>query len=166
MYKTKVTIWTDGACSPKTKIGGYAYIAQYLKWNEEFELYQLVKEKKDSKTIISTTNNRMELLAAIRTLQWIIKNRSIDRKDPSANKELYKIHTDSNYVKEGITKWIIGWKKKNFVGVKNPDLWQLLDKLNGHMGKCVEWHWVRGHDISEGNIEADRLANLGCTVAK
>jgi ribonuclease HI len=119
---------------------------------------------------IGTTNNRMELLAAIRTLQWIIKNRSIDRsidrKDPSANKELYKIHTDSNYVKEGITKWIIGWKKKNFVGVKNPDLWQLLDKLNVHMGKCVEWHWVRGHDISEGNIEADRLANLGCTVAK
>jgi len=108
----------------------------------------------------------MELLAAIRTLQWILKNRSIDKKNPGANNELYKIHTDSNYVKEGITKWIIKWKMKNYMGVKNPDLWQLLDKLNTHMSKSVQWHWVRGHDVSEGNIEADRLANLGCESIK
>ena len=152
----EINFYCDGACKGNGKensIGGWG--------SHSFDIDMSIHGGE-----IGTTNNRMELLAAIRTLQWIIKNRSIDRKDPSVNKELYKIHTDCNYVKEGITKWIIGWKKKNFVGVKNPDLWQLLDKLNVHMGKCVEWHWVRGHDISEGNIEADRLANLGCTVAK
>lgn len=152
----EINIYCDGACKGNGKtdsIGGWG--------SHSFDIDMSIYGGE-----LGTTNNRMELLAAIRTLQWIIKNRLIDKHNPSGNNEIYKIHTDSNYVKEGITKWIIGWKKKNFASVKNEDLWRLLDGLNQHMAGTVEWRWVRGHDISEGNIEADRLANLGCSIAK
>lgn len=149
-----IEIYCDGACKGNGKadaIGGWG--AHSAEMNMEIYGGE-----------IGTTNNRMELLAAIRTLQWIIKNRSIDMKKPELNNELYKIYTDSNYVKQGITEWIIGWRKKEFVGIKNPDLWIKLDKLNIHMGSTIQWNWVKGHSTDAGNIEADRLANLGCTM--
>ena len=148
MHKTKVTIWTDGACSPKTKIGGYAFIAQYLKWNEEFEMYQLVKEKKDSKTVVSTTNNRMELLAVIDGLNCLTRRC-----------EFVEIITDSTYVQNTINKWISRF-------ILDPQ--RLNHDLMLELHKAIKKHdkvigiWVRGHN---GDILNERVNELAQKAA-
>lgn len=132
--QTKLVIYTDGACKGNPGLGGWGAILQYGKHKKE--IYGFAVE---------TTNNRMELTAAIEALKQITRHCVID------------LYTDSQYVQKGITTWIHGWKKKNWKDVKNPDLWQSLDQVA--LGKNITWHWVRGHDGNEGNERADELAN-------
>lgn len=139
----KLTIATDGACLGNPGPGGWAFVAQD-------ENGQIVFE--DSKGEGSrTTNNRMELLAAINALEWSF-----------GLKAEVLIQSDSQYVIKGITEWIHGWKKKNWVSsskepVKNEDLWRQLDELNNLVKP--EWEWVRGHNGHVLNEMADKLAN-------
>ena len=134
-----VEIYTDGACSGNPGPGGWGVLIREL----DKEDTEISGGEKD------TTNNRMELLAAINALESI-KN----------NKEII-IYTDSNYVKDGITVWISNWKKNNWKRsnkkpVKNVDLWMKLD--NAIQNKKINWKWVKGHDGNEGNEKADFLA--------
>jgi len=136
-----IEIYTDGACSGNPGPGGWGV---YLRWREhEKELFGGEPE---------TTNNRMELMAAIQALE------NLKRKGPVA------LYTDSTYVKDGITKWIHGWKRNGWrtsakKPVKNEDLWKRLEAaLVGH---DVEWHWVKGHAGDPGNERADQLARDG-----
>lgn len=129
----KVTIYTDGACSGNPGPGGWGAVLQYGD-----------KEKEISGSEPDTTNNRMELMAAISALETLKSACEVD------------LYTDSSYVKDGITKWIHGWKQKEFKKVKNPDLWIRLDTAASR--HKVTWHWVRGHDGNELNERADKLA--------
>ena len=136
-----VDIYTDGACSGNPGPGGWGAI---LRWrgNER----ELCGGDPD------TTNNRMELMAAIMALESL--KRSVKA----------RLHTDSTYVKDGITKWISNWKKKgwktaNRKPVKNMDLWQRLD--DAVAAHDVEWHWVKGHAGHPENERADELARRG-----
>ena len=136
----KILIYTDGGCRGNPGIGGWGV---WLRYGEH--------EKKLSGAEKDTTNNRMELMAAIKALEEI--------KSSSIHIDLY---TDSKYVMNGITQWIAGWKKKNWktaakTPVKNVDLWQKLDEIN--QKHQVLWHWVKGHSGDEGNDMADLLAN-------
>ncbi len=142
--KTQVlTIYTDGACSGNPGPGGWGALLIY-----EGREKELFGGKPD------TTNNRMELMAAIEALRSLKPNFSGD----------IIIWTDSVYVKDGITKWIHGWKKRGWrkadkKPVLNKDLWQDLDaQVNG---KSIEWKWVKGHAGVEGNERADELARRG-----
>lgn len=136
-----VVIHTDGACKGNPGPGGWGAMLEY--GGHKKELYGGEEE---------TTNNRMELTAAIKALQAL--------KRPST----VELYTDSNYVKDGITKWIHDWKKRNWKTaakkpVKNADLWQELEAaLEFHH---VTWHWVKGHDGHPGNERADELAQMG-----
>ncbi len=137
--KQKVEIFTDGGCRGNPGPGGWGALMRY--GGHEKEIYGYDKE---------TTNNRMELMAAIRALE--ILNRASD----------VSLTTDSNYVRQGITEWLQGWKKRDWKTaakkpVKNKDLWQRLDKAVARHN--VEWHWVKGHSGHEGNERADDLAN-------
>lgn len=140
MSRTKKTviIYTDGACSGNPGPGGWGAVLEYNGTKKEI-----------SGSAKETTNNRMELTAAIKAIEAI--------KEPCK----IQLYTDSTYVKDGITKWIDGWKKKgwktsNRKPVKNIDLWQELEKaLETH---DVEWHWVKGHSGHDGNERADELA--------
>jgi len=148
----KVDIYCDGACRGNGKtdaVGGWGA--------HSFDINMSICGGAES-----TTNNRMELTAAIKSLQWLMQNHLVDMRKPTANNQTFNIFTDSNYVKQGITEWVHGWKRRDWHNVKNVDLWQKLDKLNAHFKGCLEWHWVKGHDKSAGNNEADRLANVGC----
>jgi ribonuclease HI len=133
-----VDVFTDGACSGNPGPGGWGAILRYGG-----------VEKELSGGEAQTTNNRMELMAAIAALE-ALKN--------SVN---VRIHTDSQYVKNGITGWIHGWKKNGWKTadkkpVKNVDLWQRLDAaLKGHK---IEWIWVKGHAGHDENERADALA--------
>ena len=133
-----VEIYTDGACSGNPGRGGWGAILRYGE-----------NEKELSGGAAETTNNRMELSAAIEALRAL--------KRPSR----VRIHTDSTYVKDGITKWIVNWKRNGWrtaakKPVKNVDLWQdLYDALKDH---DVEWHWVKGHAGHSENERADALA--------
>jgi ribonuclease HI len=136
-----VTIYTDGACRGNPGPGGWG--ALLVSDGREKELWggeQL------------TTNNRMELTAAIRGLEALRKSCRID------------IYTDSQYVRNGIREWLAqwklrGWKTADKKPVKNQDLWEALDALvTGHE---IEWHWVKGHAGHPGNERADELANRG-----
>ena len=134
-----VEIYTDGACSGNPGPGGWGVLIREL----DKEDTEISGGEKD------TTNNRMELLAAIKALESIENNKEII------------IYTDSNYVKDGITKWISNWKKNNWKTsnkkpVKNVDLWMKLD--NAIQNKKINWKWVKGHDGNEGNEKADFLA--------
>jgi len=136
-----VVIYTDGACSGNPGPGGWG--ALLISGNKRKELKGGEAE---------TTNNRMELLAAIRALEALNQRCRVD------------LHTDSNYLREGITEWINkwkrnGWKTANRKPVKNDDLWQRLDELRA--GQDVHWHWVKGHAGDEGNERADQLAREG-----
>ena len=139
--KNIVDIYTDGACSGNPGPGGWGAILRYDG-----------VEKELSGGAAETTNNRMELIAAIEALEAL--------KRPVKA----RLHTDSTYVKDGITKWIHGWKAKgwktaNRKPVKNEDLWRRLeDALTHHE---VEWHWVRGHSGHPENERADELARAG-----
>jgi ribonuclease HI len=130
----KIIIYTDGGCRGNPGIGGWGVFLSFQ--GKEKKIYGSEKE---------TTNNRMELTAAIKALECIKKDIPII------------IYTDSKYVLEGITKWIFGWKKKNWKKVKNIDLWQQLDILNQKFN--VDWQWVKGHSGNAGNDIADALAN-------
>jgi ribonuclease HI len=137
----RIDIWTDGACSGNPGPGGWGAI---LKWNGH------EKELKGGEA--HTTNNRMELTAAIMALEAL--------KAPS----LIEFHTDSQYLRGGVMGWIDGWKRNGWKTadrspVKNVDLWQRLDELRKLHD--VRWHWVRGHAGTEGNERADALAREG-----
>ena len=138
-----IEIFTDGACSGNPGPGGWGVILRY--GTHEKELYG---------GEIETTNNRMELMAAIQGLLAL--------KRPSR----INITTDSQYVRQGITTWITQWQKNNWKTankkpVKNADLWQTL--LNATIPHTIEWHWVRGHDGHIENERADELARRGIT---
>ncbi len=137
-----VEIFTDGACRGNPGPGGWAAL-----------LRTGGKERELSGGDSPTTNNRMELTAAIRALEALKKPCRV------------ALHTDSQYVREGITKWIHGWRKNGWrtadrKPVKNAELWQeLLDAAELHR---VEWHWVKGHS---GHVENDRVDALACAEA-
>ncbi len=136
-----VEVFTDGACSGNPGPGGWGVL---LRWRgEERELWGGESD---------TTNNRMELMAAIMALE------SLRRSVPVI------LYTDSTYVRDGITKWIIAWKQKGWrtaskKPVKNVDLWQRLDAaLAEHE---IDWRWVKGHAGHPENERADELARRG-----
>jgi ribonuclease HI len=143
---SEVIIYTDGACKGNPGPGGWG---AWLKSGEhEKELWGGEPQ---------TTNNRMELTAVIEALA------SLKRRCTVA------LYTDSEYVRNGITTWIHGWKKRGWQTadrkpVKNIELWQKLDALAA--GHDVKWHWVKGHAGDPGNERADRLANRGVESAR
>ncbi len=128
-------IYCDGACSNNPGIGGWGAV---LIWKEH------VKEISGNE--VYTTNNRMEITAAIKALSSIVKPMPI------------AIYTDSTYLKDGITKWIHKWKVTNWNNgkIKNIDLWKQLDSLISNLE--VEWHWVKAHNGDFYNEIADKLA--------
>ena len=136
-----VEVFTDGACRGNPGPGGWGVLLRY--GDTEKELYGAEAE---------TTNNRMELMAAIQGLESLTRECKVI------------LTTDSEYVRKGITEWMVNWKKRGWKTaskqpVKNKDLWQRLDKAaNEHQ---VEWHWVRGHTGHPENERADQLANRG-----
>ncbi|MEQ1228270.1 DNA polymerase III subunit epsilon [Acinetobacter junii] len=131
-----ITLYVDGACKGNPGLGGWgAYI---ITETEEHKIYGGELE---------TTNNRMELTAAIEGVSFCPIDAHLI------------IWTDSNYVKQGITEWIHGWKKKNWKDVKNPDLWKKLDAVCAN--RNIEWNWIKGHAGHRGNEMADQLANIG-----
>ena len=134
-------VYTDGACSGNPGPGGWG--ATIKIGDETFEIFG----GEDN-----TTNNRMELIAAIKSLEYLNENHKIT------------LYTDSNYVKDGITKWIFNWKKNNWKTsakkpVKNSDLWIQLDEIQNK--REVKWNWVKGHAGNLGNERADELARMG-----
>ena len=141
----KVEIYTDGACSGNPGPGGWGAI---LRWNGT------EKELKGGEP--ETTNNRMELMAAIQALEALKRGVTAD------------LYTDSTYVQKGITEWIHAWKKRGWKTaakkpVKNEDLWRRLDEaIAGH---DVKWHWVKGHAGHAENERADELARMGLEEA-
>ena len=142
----KIEIYTDGACSGNPGPGGWGALLLYGK-----------HEKTLSGGDPDTTNNRMEMTAAIEAL------------DALKNSCHVILHTDSTYVKQGITEWMIRWKSNNWrtskrKPVKNVDLWQRLDTaVRRHQ---VEWRWVRGHSGVHGNERADELARDAIPMAE
>ena len=144
--KDRVAIWTDGACSGNPGPGGWGAV---LVWNG--------REKELSGGEPATTNNRMELAAAIAALEALKRPSAVD------------LHTDSQYLRGGITGWIKGWKRNGWKTadrkpVKNVDLWQKLDAL-AEIHE-VHWHWVKGHAGNDANERADQLARDGMAPFK
>ena len=144
---SKITIYTDGACSGNPGIGGWGAILLYQERRKE--IYGGDKY---------TTNNKMELTAVIEALS-VLKKENCD----------IEIYTDSQYVKKGITEWLFGWKKNNWKNSKkqevlNRDLWEKLDILTSK--HKIEWFWVKGHNNDELNERADELARLGIKELK
>jgi ribonuclease HI len=136
-----VTIHTDGACSGNPGPGGFGAI---LQWGGH------TKELKGGEA--HTTNNRMELMAAITALESLKRTCTVE------------LHTDSQYLRNGIMTWIKAWKRNGWKTadrkpVKNVDLWQRLDAALAH--HTVHWHWVRGHSGHDLNERADELAREG-----
>ena len=142
---TEVVIYTDGACSGNPGPGGWGVL---LRWNDA--------EKELCGGDRQTTNNRMELTAAIQALEALRRPAQV------------RLHTDSTYVLNGITKWITGWQRNGWQTsakkpVKNADLWQrLAAAISPHE---VTWIWVKGHAGDPGNERADELARLGISKA-
>jgi ribonuclease HI len=142
----KVTIYTDGACSGNPGPGGWGAI-----------LIHGATEKELSGGEPGTTNNRMELMAAIQALEALKKPCRVE------------LHTDSRYVMDGISPWIAGWKAKGWktaakTPVKNEDLWRRLDEARNRHD--VDWRWVKGHNGHELNERADALARKGLNDAR
>jgi len=136
-----VEIFTDGACRGNPGPGGWGAVLRY--GEHEKELYG---------GEFDTTNNRMELMAAIQALESL--------KRPC----IVRLTTDSVYVRSGITQWLADWKKRGWKTaarkpVKNVDLWQRLDRAA--QGHRISWHWVKGHSGHAENERADALANRG-----
>lgn len=144
MKQTKIVIYTDGAYSRKNNIGGYAFIVQCLKFNNEHEIYELIKEASDSQSVLNTTSNRMELQAAIDGLNFI--------KKPCSHIELI---SDSTYVVNTINDWI--WTFIGQPGRLNYDLLHMLHKAIIRHGK-VEAKWVKGHSSDIRNNRVNELA--------
>jgi len=136
-----VIIYTDGACRGNPGRGGWGVILSY-----KATVKELYGGDED------TTNNRMELMAAIQALEALTKPCSV------------QLYSDSSYVLKGITEWMPNWKKRGWKTaarhpVKNVDLWQRLDTAIAKHN--IEWKWVKGHSGDKGNDRADALANLG-----
>lgn len=141
----RVEIFTDGACSGNPGPGGWGAI---LRWRDT----ERVLKGGESET----TNNRMELMAAIRALESLNRPVKVD------------LYTDSTYVQKGITEWIHSWKRRGWKTaskkpVKNEDLWRRLDDVIQYQD--VSWHWVKGHAGHEDNERADALARAGLSEA-
>jgi len=136
-----VTIYTDGACSGNPGPGGWGAILRYGDHEKELNGGEA-----------DTTNNRMEMMAVIEALKALSKPCTID------------LYTDSVYVKDGVTKWMDGWKAKGWKTsskkpVKNRDLWERIDEeIQRHK---INWHWVKGHAGHPDNERADELARAG-----
>ena len=136
-----VEIWTDGGCKPNPGPGGWAAVLTFRGVEREI-----------SGGEPATTNNRMELMAAIQALEALKRPCKVE------------LHTDSQYVRKGITEWISGWKARGWrtadkKPVKNEDLWKRLDAARAR--HTVDWRWVKGHNGHELNERADGLANKG-----
>jgi ribonuclease HI len=135
-----VEIFTDGACSGNPGAGGWGAVLRYG---------SIEKEMSGAEPV--TTNNRMELMAAIRAIEAVRRPSEI------------RLHTDSEYLRQGITSWIHSWKARGWKTadkkpVKNVDLWQRLERaIETH---DVHWHWVKGHSGHKENERADELARL------
>ncbi|BDU59762.1 ribonuclease HI [Candidatus Rickettsia kotlanii] len=142
---SKVVIYTDGACAGNPGPGGWGALLQFNDTSKEVFGYEL-----------DTTNNRMEITAALEALRVLKKSCNIE------------IYTDSKYLQQGITAWIHNWIKNNWCKsnnepVKNADLWQkLYAELSKH---TIIWKWVKGHANNSGNIAADKLAVQGRETA-
>jgi ribonuclease HI len=138
---SRVEIYTDGACRGNPGMGGWGALLRHQ--GRERELYGGERD---------TTNNRMELTAAIRALEALKRRCEV------------ALYTDSQYLRHGITTWLADWKRRSWrtsdrKPVKNQDLWERLDALASKHD--VEWHWVRGHTGHPENERADALANRG-----
>lgn len=141
MAGARVTIYTDGACSGNPGPGGWGAILRYAD-----------RERLLSGGEADTTNNRMELMAAIRSLESLTRPCEVD------------LHTDSEYLRKGISEWLANWKRRGWKTaagkpVKNADLWRRLDEANRR--HRVDWHWVKGHSGHPDNERADALARQG-----
>ncbi len=137
----EVTIFTDGACSGNPGPGGWGALLRYG-----------AVEKELSGGEAATTNNRMELMAAIQALEALKKPCQVE------------LHTDSQYLRTGITEWLAGWKARGWrtaakAPVKNEDLWRRLDEAR--LRHQVDWRWVKGHAGHPMNERADGLARQG-----
>jgi ribonuclease HI len=142
-----IEVWTDGACLGNPGPGGWGALIR-LAGEADVEL---------SGGDPATTNNRMELTAAIRALEAT----------PEAAR--VRLHTDSQYVKDGLTQWLPNWRRRGWrtadgKPVKNQDLWERLDAVA--RARVVDWRWVRGHAGDPGNERADALARAGCETAR
>jgi ribonuclease HI len=138
---SRVEIYTDGACRGNPGPGGWGALMRF--GDSEREIFGGEP---------ATTNNRMELTAAIRALETLNRRCQV------------AVYSDSRYLRDGITTWLADWKRRGWKTadrkpVKNQDLWERLDALA--VAHDVEWHWVRGHDGHPENERADQLANLG-----
>ncbi|NIJ59617.1 ribonuclease HI [Pseudochelatococcus lubricantis] len=136
-----MTIYTDGACSGNPGPGGWGVLLMFRGTGKEL-----------SGGEAHTTNNRMELLAAINALEALKRPCTVD------------LHTDSQYVRQGITSWLASWKQRGWKTadrkpVKNEDLWRRLDEAASRHD--VAWHWVRGHNGHPENERVDALARAG-----
>ncbi|MGD1886513.1 MAG: ribonuclease HI [Cohaesibacteraceae bacterium] len=144
--QTLVEIWTDGACSGNPGPGGWGVALTYRGHEKELKGGEA-----------ETTNNRMELTAAIEALSALTRRSRVS------------LHTDSSYVKDGITKWMPNWKARGWKTadkkpVKNRDLWERLDlEILNH---DVAWHWVKGHAGDPMTARADELARAGMAPFK
>jgi ribonuclease HI len=136
-----VTIYTDGACIGNPGPGGWGAVLKY----KDIEKHIYGGD-------VNTTNNRMELLAAVKSLETLKRPCTV------------KVYSDSQYLVNGMSSWIHGWKEKGWKNIKNPDLWQKLDSVQSTHD--VEWIWVKGHNGDHYNEIADRLANTGAKSAK
>ena len=137
----KIIIYTDGACSGNPGPGGWGTLV--INGDERTELYGGEK---------NTTNNQMELTAVIKALEFVGGAKNID------------LWTDSQYVKNGISEWIVSWKKNGWKNsqkkpVKNKELWMKLDELRDN--KNISWNWVKGHNGHVENERVDELARQG-----
>ena len=148
---TQLFAWTDGACSGNPGPGGWGALMRAM------DGAQIVKERELSGGEADTTNNRMELMAAISALETLSRVSEIT------------VVTDSAYVKNGVTQWIHGWKRNGWrtadkKPVKNADLWQRLDAAQAR--HTVHWQWIKGHAGHAENERADELARRGMAPFK
>lgn len=143
---SEIHVYTDGACSGNPGPGGWGAVCLYQE--KEHSLFGAEAD---------TTNNRMEMLAAIEALKFIPTELTV------------QLYTDSQYLKNGMTVWLEGWKKRNWINskkepVKNKDLWEELDTLA--QNRRIIWNWVKGHDGNTYNEKADMLARRGVIASQ